>query len=112
MHNSSDIRIRCDREWSGAVLGEKKFRYTIIAAIAAIVLIGCISRFFMNRSVPEHEPGSDTGIQEHAQEQTDTTDDTVSTDTAEVKEHGIEEAFKVKVNYIYVAFVDYPLRSP
>ena len=25
--------------------------------------------------------------------------------------HGIEEAFKVKVNYIYVAFVDYPLRS-
>ena len=25
--------------------------------------------------------------------------------------HGIEEAFKVKVYYIYVAFVDYPLRS-
>lgn len=27
--------------------------------------------------------------------------------------HGIEEAFKVKVKvyYIYVAFVDYPLRS-
>lgn len=95
VHNSPDIRIRCDREWSGAVLGEKKFRYTIIAAIAAIVLIGCISRFFLNRSVPEHEPGSDTGIQEHAQEQTDTTtDDTVSTDTAEVKEITVgEETF-------------------
>ena len=26
-------------------------------------------------------------------------------------DHGIEEAFKVKVYYIYVAFVDYPLRS-
>ena len=25
--------------------------------------------------------------------------------------HGIEEAFKVKVYYIYVAFADYPLRS-
>ena len=25
--------------------------------------------------------------------------------------HGVEEAFKVKVYYIYVAFVDYPLRS-
>ena len=25
--------------------------------------------------------------------------------------HGIEEAFKVKVHYLYVAFVDYPLRS-
>ena len=25
--------------------------------------------------------------------------------------HGIEEAFKVKVYYIYVAFVDYPSRS-
>ena len=25
--------------------------------------------------------------------------------------HGIEEAFKVKVNYIFVAFIDYPLRS-
>lgn len=24
--------------------------------------------------------------------------------------HGVEEAFKVKVNYIYVAFVDYLLR--
>ena len=26
--------------------------------------------------------------------------------------HCIEEAFKVKVYYIFVAFVDYPLRSP
>ena len=25
--------------------------------------------------------------------------------------HGVEEAFKVKIYYIYVAFVDYPLRS-
>ena len=25
--------------------------------------------------------------------------------------HRVEEAFKVKVYYIYVAFVDYPLRS-
>ena len=25
--------------------------------------------------------------------------------------HRVEEAFKVKVHYIYVAFVDYPLRS-
>lgn len=25
--------------------------------------------------------------------------------------HGIEEAFKVKVYYIFVAFVDYPLHS-
>ena len=25
--------------------------------------------------------------------------------------HGVEEAFKVKVYHIYVAFVDYPLRS-
>ena len=25
--------------------------------------------------------------------------------------HGVEEAFKVEVHYIYVAFVDYPLRS-
>ena len=25
--------------------------------------------------------------------------------------HGIEEAFKVKVYYIYVAFINYPLRS-